>query len=73
MLLESLVLSSPMKLAGLLLLLAGWVLVLAAIVLLPSAAAACMAFVLAGIAVEILGLVLFARTHLPPRARNNHV
>ncbi|HZQ55597.1 MAG TPA: hypothetical protein VFB14_25590 [Bryobacteraceae bacterium] len=62
-----------MKLAGLLLLLAGWVIVLAAIVLLPPAAAASMAFVLAGIAVEILGLVLFAQTHLPAGSRSNHV
>jgi len=56
-----------MKLAGFLLLLAGWGLVLSAVVLLaasPSRAA----FALAGVAVEILGLVLVVRTHLLPRA-----
>lgn len=55
-----------MKMAGLLLLLAGWVLVLAAIVLLtPGGARA--GFLLAGVAVELLGLVLAARAHLTPR------
>jgi hypothetical protein len=55
-----------MKLAGFLLLLAGWLLVLSAVVLLaaPSPRAA---FVLAGVAVEVLGLVLVVRTHLLPR------
>jgi hypothetical protein len=53
-----------MNLAGLLLLLAGWVIVLTAIGLLPSGAARA-AFILAGVAVELLGLVLAARAHLP--------
>ncbi|MDE3108840.1 MAG: hypothetical protein KGL02_02760 [Acidobacteriota bacterium] len=52
-----------MKLLGFLLLLAGWAIVLAAIVLLPAAAVRG-AFVLAGIAVEVLGLGLFIRAHL---------
>ena len=55
-----------MKLAGFLLLPAGWLLVLSAVVLLASPAPRT-AFVLAGIAVEVLGLVLVVRTHLVPR------
>ncbi len=51
-----------MKLAGLLLLLAGWGIVLAAVGILASAGQR-MAFVLAGIGVEIIGLVLIARTY----------
>jgi hypothetical protein len=51
-----------LKLAGFLLLLAGWGLVLAALAILaaPSPRAA---FVLAGCAVEILGLALIAISH----------
>lgn len=52
-----------MKLAGFLLLVAGWVIVLSAVVLLHSAAAQTI-FVLAGIAVELLGLSLVVRAHL---------
>lgn len=52
-----------MKLAGFLLLLAGWVIVLSALVLLPYNPAQT-TFVLAGIAVELLGLVLVVRAHL---------
>jgi hypothetical protein len=55
-----------MKVAGFLLLLAGWALVLAAIALLPGAGSR-VAFLLAGIGVEILGLVLAARAHLTPK------
>jgi len=55
-----------MKLAGFLLLLAGWGLVLSAVILLPSPALRA-AFALAGVAVELLGLVLVVRTHLLPR------
>ncbi len=51
-----------MKLAGFLLLVAGWVIVVAALLLLPSAASRA-AFVLAGIAVQVLGLVLAVRSH----------
>lgn len=46
--------------------LAGWILVVAAIILLPSAAAR-NSFVAAGFAVEILGLILFARSHIAIR------
>jgi hypothetical protein len=52
-----------MKIAGFLLLLAGWLLALAAVVLLRPGPAQ-NAFVLAGVAVEILGLILAARSHL---------
>jgi hypothetical protein len=54
-----------MKLAGFLLLLAGWGLVLSAVVLLASPPPRA-AFVLAGVAVELLGLGLIVRTHLIP-------
>jgi hypothetical protein len=49
-----------MKLTGFLLLLTGWGLALAAIVLLPRAGARA-AFMLAGMAVELLGLALVTR------------
>ncbi len=55
-----------MKVVGFLLLLAGWFLVLAAIVLFASPPLRT-AFVLAGIAVEVLGLILAFRSHLNPR------
>ena len=55
-----------MKLTGFLLLLTGWVLTLSAIVLLPRAGARA-AFMLAGIAVEFLGLALVTRVHLLQR------
>ncbi len=55
-----------MKVAGFSLLLAGWLLVLAALVLLRSLRAQT-GFVLAGLAVEALGLVLAVRSHLAPR------
>jgi len=55
-----------MKFIGFLLLLSGWAIILAALALLkpmlPQAA-----FVLAGIGVEVLGLVLVVRSHLLPR------
>jgi hypothetical protein len=51
-----------MKLAGFFLLLAGWVIVLAALTLLPSALPRAV-FVAAGVAVEVLGFVLVARSH----------
>ena len=52
-----------MKLAGFLLLLAGWGIVLSAGVLLTSALPrAC--FVLAGMSVEVTGLILVVRSHL---------
>ena len=52
-----------MKFVGFLLLLAGWLLVLAAIVLLASPPSRAV-FVLAGVAVEGLGLTLVIRSHL---------
>jgi hypothetical protein len=52
-----------MKLLGFLLLLAGWAIVLTAVVLLPSPVPRAV-FVLAGIAVEILGIGLVIRAHL---------
>ena len=52
-----------MKFVGFLLLLAGWLLVLAAIVLLASPPSRAV-FVLAGVAVEGLGLTFVIRSHL---------
>jgi hypothetical protein len=54
-----------MKFLGFMLLLAGWGLVLAAVALL-AAGGARVAFVLAGVGVEILGLVLVIRAHPAP-------
>lgn len=53
-----------MKLAGFLLLPAGWAIVLTALVLLPPVPVRS-AFVLAGVAVEAVGLILVARAHIP--------
>jgi len=53
-----------MKLGGFLLLLSGWGIVFAALALLHGHAV--FAFVYAGVAVEILGMVLVFRGHLPP-------
>ena len=47
-------------------LLAGWGIVLSAVVLLTSAAPR-NGFVLAGVGVEVLGLILFVRSHLSIR------
>jgi Flp pilus assembly protein TadB len=55
-----------MKVLGFLMLLAGWFLVLAAIVLFAAPPLRA-AFVLAGMAVEDLGLILAFRSHLNPR------
>jgi hypothetical protein len=55
-----------MKVVGFLMLVAGWFLALAAIVLFASPSLR-VAFVLAGIAVEALGLTLAFRSHLIPR------
>ena len=52
-----------MKLAGLLLLVAGWAIVVSAVALLRSSGPRA-AFVLAGVAVELFGLVLAVRSHL---------
>jgi uncharacterized membrane protein len=51
------------KIFGFLLLLAGWGLVLAALALLAASVPRA-AFVLAGVGVEIVGLVLIMRAHL---------
>ena len=53
-----------MKLGGFLLLLSGWGIVVAAFTLLHGHAVS--AFVYAGFAVEILGMILVFRGHLPP-------
>ncbi len=52
-----------MKVTGFILLMAGWVIVLAAVALLAAPARA--AFVLAGLGVELIGLVLAARAERP--------
>jgi hypothetical protein len=51
-----------MKLAGFLLLLSGWIIALAAIAVLPQPGARA-GFLLAGVGVEIVGLVLVFRGH----------
>lgn len=53
-----------MKLGGFLLLLSGWGIVITALFLLHGSVV--FAFVYAGVAVEIMGLVLVFRGHLPP-------
>jgi hypothetical protein len=55
-----------MKLAGFLLLLSGWGIVVSTLPLLPSLGARA-AFVLAGMAVELIGLTLVARSHRVPK------
>lgn len=52
-----------MKLLGFLLLLSGWGIVVAALALLHGARVS--GFVAAGFAIEVLGLVLVLRAHLP--------
>jgi cytochrome c biogenesis protein CcdA len=56
-----------LKVAGFLLMFAGWVLVLAALAMLRSLESRTV-FVLAGMAVELLGIVLAARAHLSVRS-----
>jgi len=53
-----------MKLAGFLLLLSGWAICMTALALLPSPPAR-LGFLLAAIAIEIVGLVLAGRAHIP--------
>jgi hypothetical protein len=55
-----------MRWLGFGLLLAGWLLVIAALILLDGAPAQ-VAFLLAGLAVEVLGLTFVVRSHLIPR------
>ena len=57
-----------MKLGGFFLLLSGWAIVVAALAMLHGGALS--AFVVAGLAVEILGLTLFAKSHIPPSKDN---
>ena len=57
-----------MKLGGFLLLLSGWGIVVAALTLLHGRAVS--GFILAGMAVEILGIVLVMRGHLPETEDN---
>jgi hypothetical protein len=57
-----------MKLLGLLLLLSGWGIVMAAVRLLHGGALS--AFIVAGFAVEVLGLALFAKAHMPVAKEN---
>jgi hypothetical protein len=52
-----------MKIAGFLLLVAGWIIVLSALMLL-TAASPRSAFALAGVGVEVLGIVLVFRSYL---------
>jgi hypothetical protein len=52
-----------MKLLGFFLFLAGWILVISALVMLGQPTPRAM-FVVAGLGVEIVGLVLVARSHL---------
>lgn len=52
-----------MKLLGFLLLVSGWGIVVAALALLHGAGVA--GFIIAGVAIEVLGLVLVLRAHLP--------
>lgn len=52
-----------MKLLGLLLLLSGWAIAMAAIFMLHGKTV--LIFILAGIVVELIGLALVARAHLP--------
>ncbi|HTD44372.1 MAG TPA: hypothetical protein VK687_09335 [Bryobacteraceae bacterium] len=53
-----------MRLPGFLLLLAGWIIVLAAVALLRSAPQG--SFAVAGLGVQLLGLILVFRSHLLP-------
>jgi hypothetical protein len=59
-----------MKLTGLLMMPAGWIIVLAALVLLRMSLAQNL-FITAGMGVEILGLVLFTRSHLEAKRGND--
>jgi len=54
-----------MKLLGFILLLSGWGIVMAALVMLHGKAT--LVFILAGVAVEIVGLALVARAHMPAK------
>jgi hypothetical protein len=59
-----------LRIAGILLMVAGWILLLAAVIMLNSLPART-SFAMAGLGVEILGLVLLARTHIPRRKKRD--
>jgi hypothetical protein len=59
-----------MKAAGFFLLLTGWLLVLAALSMLPGGAAR-NGFAIAGLGVEVTGLVIAVRTHMAPGNRKS--
>jgi len=61
---------NPLKPAGFFLLLMGWILVLSAVILLRQEGARA-GFVMAGVAVELLGLVLVVRSHIAPKPERN--
>jgi hypothetical protein len=58
-----------MKLLGLLLLVAGWAITLAAVVLLKTTPERSV-FAIAGVGVEVLGLILAFRAHQPPKGES---
>jgi len=58
-----------MKVLGFLLLLAGWAIAFAAVVLLRTELQRSM-FVMAGIGVEVLGMILVVRAHEPPKGQS---
>ena len=64
------VILTGMKTLGFLLLLSGWILVLSAVSLLKQPGART-GFVLAGLAVELLGLVLVVRSHISSAPERN--
>ena len=57
-----------MKLGGFFLLLSGWAIVVAALAMLHGGALS--AFIVAGLTVEILGLALLAKSHIPTSEDN---
>lgn len=59
-----------LKIAGILLLLAGWMLMLAAVAMLSTLTLRTV-FSLAGLAVELLGFILLARTYIPKRKKHD--
>jgi len=58
-----------MKVLGFVLLVAGWAIVLAAVVLLRTEIQRSV-FVMAGIGVEVLGMILVVRAHQPPKGES---
>ena len=56
-----------MKLAGFLFLVAGGVIALVSIVMLPSSSSAQSGFMAAGLAIELAGLILVFRAHMPSK------